>query len=94
VESDRILNARAHPQFWQRYDQLPRSVQTKADKQFALWLDDPSYPSLHFKKVLPGLWSARVDDNYRALARHRNGQFVWFWIGSHTDYERLLKTWA
>ena len=84
------MQAKAHPHFWKGYQQLPLSIQAKADKQFALWMQDPGHPSLHFKKVLPGLWSARVDDNYRALARRRESLFVWFWIGPHAEYDKIL----
>jgi hypothetical protein len=84
------LQVKAHPLFWKCYQALPSLIQQKADKQFALWLKDPSYPSLHFKKIRPGLWSARVDSNYRALARHREGLFIWFWIGNHAEYDQLL----
>ena len=54
------------------------------------WCENPSHPSLNFKEVGEDLWSARVDSNYRALARWRNGFYTWFWIGTHSDYEMIL----
>lgn len=48
----------------------------------------PAIPSLHFKKV-GRFWSARVGLRYRALAVAAEGDLVWFWIGSHADYDRL-----
>jgi hypothetical protein len=37
------------------------------------------------------LWSARVGLHYRALATEADGDLVWFWIGSHAEYDRLTK---
>jgi hypothetical protein len=77
--------------FRSRFKQLPPNVRRLARKNFKLWLRDPRHPSLHFKKV-GDFWSARVGENYRALAI-REGELVkWFWIGSHDEYERLIGT--
>jgi hypothetical protein len=69
---------------------LPTKVQEWADKNFALLKQDPNHPSLHFKKI-ESFWSVRVGLHYRALARDRAEGPVWFWIGHHSEYERLLK---
>jgi len=83
---------KAHRRFWECYDHLPEAVRRQADKQYILWQHNPFHPSLHFKTVRAGLWSVRVDLNHRALARSKGDILVWFWIGSHTEYERLLKS--
>ncbi len=49
---------------------------------------DPYHPSLHFKQI-GKLWSARVGIAYRALAVRTGDDLVWFWIGSHADYDKL-----
>lgn len=85
------VNHFATPDFWYCYRRLPKDIRELADKNFALLRQDPHYPSLRFKKV-GSYWSARVGLQYRALARDRPEGFVWFWIGPHSDYERLLKT--
>ncbi|HJR07838.1 MAG TPA: hypothetical protein VJ842_11295 [Pyrinomonadaceae bacterium] len=79
----------ASPQFWQRYRQLPPAVRNLADKNFQLLKSDPKHPSLHFKKI-GKLWSVRVGANYRALGLDKPEGVVWFWIGSHADYDKLL----
>lgn len=84
------MKVRAHRRFWDAYDSLPPTLRQQADKQFALWLKDSSHPSLRFKKVGENLWSARVDRSHRALARWRDDTFIWFWIGTHDEYEQLL----
>jgi hypothetical protein len=78
------------PQFWQRYLALPDSVRNRADKAFALLRENPSHPSLHFKKI-GVFWSARVDAAHRALAVEDAADFVWVWIGSHDEYERIVR---
>jgi hypothetical protein len=80
----------ASPDFWAAYRNLPEAVRGLADKNFALLKSESRHPSLHFKKV-GKLWSARVGLHYRALAKEVDGNLVWFWIGSHADYDRLTK---
>ncbi|WP_275190383.1 hypothetical protein [Bradyrhizobium sp. CSA112] len=79
----------ASPRFWDAYRSLPSSIQKLADANFALLKRDPRHPSLQFKKV-GRFWSARVGLRYRALAVEVDEVYVWFWIGSHADYDRLI----
>jgi mRNA-degrading endonuclease RelE of RelBE toxin-antitoxin system len=81
---------RATPEFWEHYRQLPDRIRKKADRKFELLKNDPSHPSLHFKTVADDLWSVRVGLSYRALGTDVDGTIVWFWIGSHADYDRIL----
>lgn len=39
----------------------------------------------------PG-YSARVSDDYRVVGIMDGDAIVWFWIGKHVEYERLLKS--
>ena len=76
--------------FWEAYDNLPKSVQNIADKNYELLKTNPKHPSLHFKKV--GVyWSVRVGLRYRALAVESDNDMVWFWIGSHAAYDKLIQ---
>jgi hypothetical protein len=78
-------------QFWECYNNLPNEVRAAADTQYALLKENPWHPSLHFKKV-GKYWSARVNAGFRALAVESGGDYVWFWIGDHREYERLIKS--
>jgi hypothetical protein len=80
---------RATPRFWRCYESLPQDVRQLADRSYALLKTNPSHPSLHFKKV-GQFWSARVGLHYRAVAVDAGDDLVWFWIGSHADYDKLL----
>lgn len=37
------------------------------------------------------VYSVRVTRDYRALGVRDDGDMIWFWIGSHTNYERVLR---
>ncbi len=80
----------ASPEFWFHYRALPEEIQRLADKNFAILKQSPQHPSLRFKKV-GVFWSSRVGLHYRALAKERSEGLVWFWIGSHEEYDQLLR---
>jgi hypothetical protein len=88
---DRMITfeSRASAEFWRCYHALPASIQQTADKQFALFQNDPAHRSLHLKPV-GAFWSVRITEAYRALALRQGNIFYWFWIGAHDDYERLI----
>jgi len=77
------------PRFWKAYDGLPAEIQKLADKNFELLRDDLDHPSLHLKKV-GRFWSVRVGRSYRALAAEHDYGFLWFWIGTHGEYDDLI----
>jgi hypothetical protein len=83
------LKHHANPDFWACYQALSPEVQQVADRAFQHLKRDPRHPSLQFKKVGP-YWSARVGSRHRALAAEISGEFVWFWIGTHAEYDKLL----
>ncbi len=83
------MRYRATPRFWSCYQQLPEEVRRLADRSYELLRQNPHHASLHFKKA-GRLWSVRVGLHYRALAVEHEGDIVWFWIGSHADYDKLV----
>lgn len=83
------MNSKAVPSFWDGFDRLPGNVQVAARKQYELWIRNPHHPSLRFKKV-GDFWSARVTGSYRALGVMDGDTIIWFFIGTHAEYERLL----
>jgi len=85
------VNHHASRDFWACYRALRASVQELADKSFRLLKQDPRHPSLHFKKV-GRFWTARVGLHHRALAVEAADGLVWFWIGTHADYDGLVRS--
>jgi hypothetical protein len=80
--------------FWDHYRALPLHIRTSAGKQFSLLKGNPQHASLQFKKIGERhgeeVYSARVTLSYRALAVRRSYGFLWFWIGDHETYQRLV----
>ncbi|MEM7537559.1 MAG: hypothetical protein AAF639_35645 [Chloroflexota bacterium] len=81
---------RTSSHFWKQFDKLPKPIQQLARKNFDLLKQDPTHPSLHFKKV-GTLWSARVGLSHRVLAIKKGADYLWIWIGPHDEYERLIQ---
>jgi hypothetical protein len=82
------VNHHASPRFWRCYDALPGRIRELADKNFELLKADPTHPSLHFKRV-GRFHSVRVGLHYRALGVDADDGVLWFWIGSHAEYDAL-----
>ncbi len=79
--------------FRQALRQLTPEVQRQARKAYRLFSQDPYHPSLRFKRVHPTqpIYSVRINRDVRALGVRTGDTIVWFWIGSHADYETLLQ---
>jgi hypothetical protein len=80
---------RTTARFWACFHALPQQVQQLARKNYNLLRENPRHPSLRFKKV-GKLWSARVGGNHRALAIEDDDRYIWVWIGTHEEYDRLI----
>ena len=72
--------------FWSYYARFPEDIQKIADSSYELLKTNPNHPSLHFKKVNQ-YWSVRVGKSYRALRIEVENGILWFWIGTHADYD-------
>ena len=81
---------RTTKRFWRCFDNLSDHVQKVSKKNFELLKTNPLHPSLHFKKV-GKFWSVRAGINHRALAIDDGEDFIWVWIGTHSEYERMIK---
>jgi mRNA-degrading endonuclease RelE of RelBE toxin-antitoxin system len=79
----------ARASFWESYQRLPERIRRLADKNFELLKQDERHASLQLKKV-GKLWSVRVGRDYRALAFDSSVGLVWFWIGPHHEYDKIL----
>jgi len=79
--------------FWKCYAGLPQDVRRQAKEAYTLFAKDPYYPRLHFKRIhsTRPIFSARINMDYRAVDLIDGDEITWFWIGSHADYDNLLK---
>jgi hypothetical protein len=76
--------------FWKAYQSLPVEIQDLADRSFDLLKTNSDHPSLHLKKV-GKYWSARIGRKYRAVGVEIDEDLLWFWIGTHAEYDKLIK---
>ena len=78
--------------FRKSFEKLPKDVQQRAISAYQLWKQNPHHTGLHFKQVdvQPPVYSVRVGLSYRALGVKDKNTMIWFWIGSHEDYNKLV----
>ena len=74
------------------FSDLPTDAQREAKRAYRLFQANPAHPGLHFKKLEgeDDIYSARIGLDYRALAVMKRDRVVWYWIGSHSEYDRLV----
>lgn len=86
------MTSRTTARFRKALALLPPHVRTRARFAYQLFARDPWHPALQFKRVHPTepIYSARVGLGHRALAVRDGDTVIWFWIGSHAEYDRLV----
>jgi hypothetical protein len=87
------MRSSANEHFWKCYAALPVKIRRQAKGIYALFEKQPYYPSLQFKRIhsIRPIFSVRVNIDYRAVGVLDGDEITWFWIGSHNDYNNLLK---
>jgi hypothetical protein len=84
------MKAKADPEFWRRYNELPGRIQELARKNYALGQVNPFHRSLQFKQLSNWPWSARA-----SLCSRATGHFlapdisIWKWTGTREEYNRF-----
>ncbi len=78
--------------FWKCYHRLPALVRRRADKTYVIFRRNPLHLSLHFKALAapPNHDSVRINEQYRAVALRDGDTLVWFWIGTHNQFDKLF----
>jgi hypothetical protein len=59
-------------------------------RAYRFFQSNPAHPGLQFKKLEEDIYSARIGLDYRALAVRKKDGLVWYWIGDHSEYDRLV----
>lgn len=87
------MKSRATRRFWDLFRVLPTPVRALAVKNYELWLRDPAHPSLHFHRLRGSQdrYAVRLGDHYRAIGRMEAGAITWVWIGTHAEYNQLVR---
>ncbi len=88
------MTSKTTHRFCEAYGRLPEHVRRRAREAYRRFKSDPRNPSLRFKQVhaTEPIYAARVGLGYRALAVLDGDVVVWFWIGTHAEYDQLLRT--
>ena len=86
------MQSRATRRFWRLFSELPLDAQQEARRAYRLFQTNPAHPGLQFKKLEgeDDIYSVRIDLDYRALAVRKKNRVVWYWIGTHSAYDRLV----
>jgi len=79
---------------WKKlYKKLPVDIRKIAKKQYKIFKINPYHASLHFKRVHSNqpIFSVRITYNFRVLGILTDNVIIWFWIGSHNEYDKMIK---
>ncbi len=87
------MNSRTTRQFRRLVAILPPKARKQARSTNRLFQKNWVHPGLHLKQVLPKppTYSVRVGISYRAVDVLNGDTIVWYWIGTHAEYDKLLK---
>jgi hypothetical protein len=88
------VKSRITSNFRKCFSELTPDTQRQAREAYRKFAENPYHPSLRLKKVhaVDPIYSVRISRDYRALGVQTADEIVWFWIGSHADYERILSS--
>jgi len=86
------MRSRRTARFKRLFEELPAEVQQSAQRAYVLFERGPAHPSLQFKRLRADrqTYSIRIGLGYRALGIRLDETLVWYWIGPHAEYDRLV----
>lgn len=87
------MRSKTLPRFWTRFKKSPKTVQLQAIEAYHQFKIDPHHKSLYFKLVQgakQSIYSARIGSHWRALGLMKGDIIYWFWIGSHSEYDKII----
>lgn len=86
------MTSRTSSDFRRDLANLPAAIRWQVRDAYRLFRQNPHHPSLKLKKLPPheDLWSVRINSDYRAIGRFQDDVLLWFFVGSHADYDKLI----
>jgi len=87
------MNSHITDKFRKAFAELPADVQKQARQAYRLFIENPHHPSLRFKPIHPTrpIYSVRIGMDYRAVGARDGSDIIWYWIGSHAEYDKLIR---
>ncbi|MBI1883503.1 MAG: hypothetical protein HYS08_04785 [Chlamydiae bacterium] len=73
------MKSKTSERFWKCYERLPLEIKRRAKE---------AYKQVHSTRPI---FSIRITRAYRAVGVLQEKEITWFWIGSHSSYDLLLK---
>lgn len=89
-ESKVFKNSYLTPKFKKLFDRLPHDAKAKVTSNYKQWRADPSSVDFRPLKGKPDIWRVSIGLYWRALGRDEGDSIVWYWVGSHNDYDKLV----
>lgn len=75
-------------------EKLPPTEQNEFAAGISSFYREPSSSKLRFKSIhsTRPIYSVRIGLDYRAVGIRRDADdIVWYWIGSHAEYDKLIR---
>jgi hypothetical protein len=93
ARSRHAMTSHTTQSFREAFARFPKGIQSRARAAYQRFRIDPYHTGLQFKKVhrTRPVYSARVTNDYRVMGIMDGDEIVWYRIGRHEEYERLLK---
>jgi len=87
------MNSHTTDRFRKAFAELPAEIQKQARQAYKLFLENPHHPSLRFKSIhaTQPIFSVRIGLNYRAVGVREGDDMIWYWVGSHAEYDKLIQ---
>ena len=87
------MTSRTNKTFRKLFTALTPELQRATEKAYRKWRENPAHPSLDFKRVhaTEPIYSARITLGWRSVGILHGTEIVWFWLGSHNAYDKLLR---
>jgi hypothetical protein len=87
------MNSQLDDEFVACFRRLPAEIQQQSRRCYQLWRENPHHPSLQFKRIHrhENMYSVRIGLGWRALGLLEGNTITWFWIGTHSEYDRLIR---
>jgi hypothetical protein len=87
------VKARTTERFWKCFSELPQAIRKQPKEGYKLFQTNPYHPGLRFKRIhsTRPIFSVRITKDYRAIGIQQKGEILWLWIGSHSEYDKLIK---
>lgn len=87
------MKSTANDRFWALYGELSSTVREEAKEAFHLFRQNPAHPGLSLERLRcdPESWSVRITRGYRAVGWKQGDTMVWYWIGSHADFDETFR---